>query len=115
MALTPQGFEVEEQSEADVFLTDEQAEPSKTWRLDFENGRIRGFIDEERAIRQYIQKALLTARNRFIIYDDQYGSELEDLIGQQLTTELIETEIPRLVREAIIYDDRIEDVSNIVI
>lgn len=113
MALTPQGFEVDEEVTEDVVITESQPAPSKTWRLDFENGRIRGFIDNERAIRQYVRKALLTARNRFIIYDDQYGSELESLIGQQLTTALIETEIPRLVREAIVYDDRIDNVTNI--
>lgn len=110
MALTPETFDIDEEVVQDVEVVDSQPEPSKTWRIDFANGRIGGFIDGEESIRQYIRKAIATARNRYIIYDGDYGSELEDLIGQSLTTELMESEIPRLVYEAIAYDDRIEEV-----
>lgn len=113
MALTPETFDVEESQ--DVIVVDEQSSPSKTWRIDFEGNRIRGMADGEQALRQFIRKAIETTRNRFIIYDDQYGCELDDLIGQNVSTELIETEIPRLIREALIYDDRVSDVTNIEI
>lgn len=112
MALTPETFEVGSEVE-DVVIVDAQPESAMTWRIDYATGRIGGYIDGSEALRQYIRKAIATARNRYIIYDGDYGSELEDLIGMDLTTSLIETEIPRLVREAIAYDDRIEDVSSI--
>lgn len=111
MALTPETFDVDDEIAQDVEIVDTQPEPSKTWRLDFANGRIGGLIDGDESIRQYIRKAIATARNRYIIYDGDYGSELEDLIGQSLTTELMESELPRLIYEAIAYDDRIEDVA----
>lgn len=88
-------------------------ETSRTWRIDFENGRIREVIDGEPALRQFIRKAIMTARYRFVIYDDQYGSEVDRLIGAYDATDaLIRAELPRLIREALIYDDRIANVDN---
>ncbi|WP_010495090.1 DUF2634 domain-containing protein [Paenibacillus elgii] len=89
--------------------------PSKTYALDFETGEISGLIDGPDAIRQFIRKAIATARFRFLIYDAQYGCELEDLIGQDVPMPLLQAEIPRVIREALIYDDRIADVGNFVI
>lgn len=113
MALTPETFNEELDEVTDVIITDSQPEPSRTWRLDFESGRIGGFIDGDEAIRQYIRKAIQTARNRYLIYDGDYGSELEDLLGRSVTPDLLDVELPRLVRESIEYDDRIASVTNI--
>jgi Protein of unknown function (DUF2634) len=90
-------------------------EPSLTYRLDFENGAIDGFIDEDDALRQFIIKAIRTARFRYLIYDDDYGSELEDLIGADVTEAFLNEEIPRVIRETLIYDDRIADVRDFII
>ncbi|MFZ4454343.1 DUF2634 domain-containing protein [Salibacterium aidingense] len=90
----------------------ETRQPSKTWRLDFENGRIRRPIDGERAIRQFVRKTLMTERFRYAIYSADHGSELESLIGANITDNLKNVEIPRLVREALVVDDRIADVTN---
>lgn len=114
MALTPINFIVNnEQQAATSVQTDEM--PSKTWSIDLEKGRLGRVVDGETAIRQYIRKAFMTARNRFLIYDDFYGEELTDLIGQNLTPNLMQVEIPRVVREAIIYDDRIASVPNVIV
>lgn len=106
-------FPLQNEEERFIEINEEETiEPSKTYRLDFEKGRIGGFIDEEQAIRQFIRKALMTARFRFLIYDDQYGNELEDLIGSDVTDEFLQSEIPRAITDALIYDDRIEDVRD---
>ncbi|GCD83661.1 hypothetical protein PTHTG4_27250 [Parageobacillus thermoglucosidasius] len=89
--------------------------PSKTYRIDFERGELGGIIDGEEAILQFIQKAIMTARSRFFIYNDEYGCEIEDIIGKNVSNELLEEEIPRLIKEAIEYDDRIESASNFII
>ncbi|QVY62994.1 DUF2634 domain-containing protein [Cytobacillus gottheilii] len=83
--------------------------PSKTYALG--EGTIDGFIDGETALRQFISKAIRTARYRFLIYDDEYGCEIEDLIGSDVTAELLQSEIPQIITDALIYDDRIESVS----
>lgn len=90
----------------------ERASPTKTYKLDFETGKISGIVDGKDALKQFIHKAIITARFRFPIYDDQYGCELEDLIGQDIPYELFETEVKRVIKDALIYDDRINDVTN---
>ena len=114
MALTPINYVVNDE-EIQTESVDNFIQPSKTWKIDLENGRIRTFIDDKEAIRQYIRKALMTSRNRYLIYDDFYGEEILDLLGHNLTQQLMDVEIPRLVREAIIYDDRIESVPGVVV
>lgn len=95
-----------------VLTVDEQEiiEPSKTYRLGYDTNEISGLIDGEEALRQFIIKAIRTARFRFLIYDNQYGSELEELIGSDVSLELLQTEIPRVITDALIYDDRVADV-----
>lgn len=97
-----------------VVTTDEIAtvEPSKTYRLSYESNEISGLIDGEEALRQFIVKAITTARFRFLIYDEQYGSELDELIGADVSLELLQMEIPRVITEALIYDDRVADVTD---
>lgn len=67
------------------------------------------------ALSVWIAKALLTARYRWPIYSPAFGCELENIIGYDLPRAVLESEIPRLIREALIYDDRIEDVKDFVI
>jgi hypothetical protein len=114
MALTPDN--IDEPIETDTVEEDaEEIEPSKTWALDFENGTLGGFIDGDEAIKQFALKALITERSKYAIYTDDYGTELLDLIGEDVTADLLESEIPRMVEEALIYDDRIDSVSDIVL
>jgi len=91
----------------------EESQPSKTYKIDFENGRLGGFIDNKQALQQAVYKALITARERFPIYTDAYGCELDDLIGESVTKAFMETEIPRVIEEALIYDDRIDSVNDL--
>jgi phage baseplate assembly protein W len=114
MALTP---EIALVGDIELETTDDitMVQPSRTIKLDFQAGTLGGYIDEEEAIRQFAEKALRTARSRFLIYDDDYGCEIEDLLGQTATREYIDTEIPRMIQEALIYDDRIDDVNNFIV
>ena len=102
-----------EQAESDGAITAEQTGPGKTWEIKFEYGRLYGVIDEIAAVIQFAHKAILTARNKHLAYSDQYGCELHDLIGAETTAGYLEAEIPRMVREALVYDDRINDVTNV--
>ncbi|MBO8158821.1 DUF2634 domain-containing protein [Thermosyntropha sp.] len=72
-------------------------------------------VDGPDALRVWITKALLTTRYRWPIYSSAFGCELEDIIGFDLPRAVLESEIPRFVREALIYDDRIEDVKDFVV
>lgn len=86
--------------------------PSRTYMLDFESGQIKEkLIDGQEAIRQSIQKAVLTARYRYLIYNSQYGCEIETLLGQDISPQLLHSEITRVITEAIKEDDRIQAVE----
>lgn len=92
-----------------------ETQPNKTYSLDLKKGEIGSLIDGEQALRQFILKAIETARFRFLIYSDEYGSELDSLIGEDISQELLNTEIPRVITDALIYDDRVKAVNNFVI
>lgn len=89
------------------------AEPSKTFRLDLQRYRIGNMTDSKEALKQAIAKSILTPRSRHRIYDDTYGCELWELIGADVTNAFIDAEIPRMVTEAIVYDDRILTVTDV--
>jgi hypothetical protein len=88
-------------------------QPSRTWKLDIENGRIAGMIDGVEAVRQAVYKTLQTKRFAHEIYDAGYGAELSGLIGQSRT--FAESELRRRIREALLQDDRILDVTDVEI
>jgi hypothetical protein len=111
MALSP--LTPIEDDESRVISVSDSVSPTKTYEL--KDGYIGGFIDGDSAIQQTVAKALRTARYRFLVYDDDYGSEIEDLIAQQLPMELLELEIPRVIKDALTIDDRISDVVDFVI
>lgn len=92
-------------------VVEEQQQPSLTWKLDFENKRITQMIDGLEAVKQAAFVILETERFQYLIYSFNFGSELQGLIGKSPL--LVQSEIRRLIREALLQDDRITDVQNI--
>lgn len=89
-------------------ITEAEEQPSLTYCLDLKKRRIIGKVDALRAVNQAIEKALITARFHCLIYDNQYGSEIKEVIvDKKSTPELIEAMIPRLVEDALKPDTRI--------
>jgi hypothetical protein len=87
--------------------------PSKTYKLDLDKGRIVGYVDGQAAVRQAIRKAIITPRFKCLIYDHQYGSEIEAAVIQKdATRQYTEAIIPGFVRDALRPDTRITGVSN---
>lgn len=95
-------------SDKDILQIDESTEPSNTFFIDFEKGRISGFVDEREAVKQAIMLILNTERYKFLIYSWNYGVELEELIGTH--PDIVEDEVERLISEALLQDDRITAV-----
>lgn len=92
----------------------EEIQTSRTYRIDFENGRMTGeIIDGIEAIKQFIYIALRTARFAYPIYTSDTGSEIHDLLADgEVTIDYKIAELPRLITDALIYDERIESVDN---
>lgn len=93
----------------DEEVVDLALESSKTYRV--LNGRVIGWIDNKQALRQAIEKLLHTERYMYEIYTDEYGVELQALIGESF--DLVEAEIGRVIKEALLVDERIVSVENI--
>ena len=89
--------------------TELELDASKTYRV--LNGRVVGWIDNKQALRQAIEKLLHTERYMYEIYTDEYGIELQALIGENF--DLVEAEIGRIIKEALLADDRIVSVNTI--
>lgn len=96
------GEDVEVQTTADA--------PTRTFRIDFDAGRIGGFCDETEAMKQAIYKILLTERFAYLIYSWNYGIEWNAVAGKSYP--VFESEIRRVIREALLADSRITDVTD---
>lgn len=88
-----------------------QEQPSLTWKLDLENKRITQMVDGLEAVKQAVFIILETQRFQYLIYSFDFGSELEGLIGKSPL--FVQSEIRRLIKEALLQDERITDVQNV--
>lgn len=92
-------------------LVQQQQQPSLTWALDFDRGRVVGRIDGIDAVRQAVLKTLQTDRFGHLIYSGNYGHELHTLIGKSPL--YVQAEASRMVSEALLQDDRIKEVEGV--
>lgn len=76
--------------------------------LDEISDRINGYTDELNAVKQAVYLILNTERYKFIIYSWDYGVEFVDLIGKPMP--YVMSELPRRIKDALVTDNRIEDV-----
>lgn len=85
-------------------------EPTLTWKIDFQNKRVVNYTDGLEAMEQVVFKILNTERYKYLIYDWGYGVELADLYGKDKG--YVYSELKRRIREALMVDDRISDVTD---
>ena len=90
-------------------MINQERQPSKTYKIDFEAGKIAGFADGLDAVRQAVYKILNTERFEYIIYSHNYGREFKDLYGKPRY--FVYAELERRIKEALLWDDRITSVS----
>lgn len=102
MQLTPNTYDFNAE-----FQTEEFA--NKTYKIDFQENRIIGKIDNLEAVGQAVYKILHTERFNYLIYSWDYGVELESLIGKDY--EFILGDLQRRIEEALLQDDRIEGIE----
>ena len=84
--------------------------PSRTYKIDFDAGRVGGFCDETEAMKQAIYKILQTERFAYLIYSWNYGIELDAVVGKSY--QVFASEIKRVITEALLADSRITDVTD---
>lgn len=84
-------------------------QPTRTYRVDFESGRVSGFSDGIEAMKQAVFLILNTERFKHLIYSWSYGNELSSVFGKDM--ELAKSEIKRIITEALTQDERITAVE----
>lgn len=98
---------MEDDQTDDLEIEDVDTETSLTWEV--KNGRIVSKIDDEAAVIQAIEKILETERSAYPIYSENYGHDLDELVGK--SEDYVEAEIQRVLEEALTEDDRITGVT----
>ncbi|MGE8207688.1 DUF2634 domain-containing protein [Heyndrickxia sp. NPDC080065] len=106
MALSPE-VDVEELDSVEIIPI------LKTFRYDFERNRLTSeIIDRLEAAKQIIMFALKIQRYAYPIFSSDVGNEIEEMLSDNETTiEYKKMELPRLITEALIYLDFVEEVS----
>lgn len=88
------------------------SQPSKTWIIDRNTMQVSSMDKGLDAVRQAVEIALNVERYKWTIYSTNFGSELNDLVGEDEA--YIIAEIPRLVEGALSPDSRVVSVDNYV-
>lgn len=86
----------------------------RTYRMDFQNKRIIGMVDGLDAAGQNMAKALQTRRYAYEIYDDQYGCDLMNKIGNvDLSPGYLEADIPAIISDTFLNMEEIVEVGDL--
>lgn len=86
----------------------------RTYRMDFQNKRIIGMVDGMEAAGQNMFKALQTRRYAYEIYDDQYGSDVMNKIGNaDLSPDYLESDIPEMISDAFQNMEEILEIDDL--
>lgn len=106
--------EIDLDEDSEVPLAQEWAWDFKELDFKTRNGRMY-LVEENEAIKIWLWKLFNTVRFRYLIFDWDYGHELENLIGQGYTEGYLNSEAERYVREAIEYnlEDYITDIREV--
>lgn len=90
---------------------EEQLLPTRTYKV--KNGRIQEMTNGLDAIAQAVDKVLQTERFEFVIYSEDYGTELDRFIGQDFS--YIEADLERTITDALLVDERIGSIEDFAV
>ncbi|GIP20424.1 DUF2634 domain-containing protein [Paenibacillus sp. J22TS3] len=109
------------ENEAVEGAADDNVMFGRSWRFDYEAGEFimtptgkLAVADEQEAWIQWCMKVIRTPRYRYLVYSRDYGHELEDLIGSGVSRAVYESEIQRMIAEALMTDSRTERVDGFI-
>lgn len=104
MQITPETYDFNAEFQTEQFA-------NKTYKINFEEKRIIGEIDDLEAVKQAVYKILHTERFNSLVYSWDYGVEFENLIGKDY--DFILGDLQRRIEEALLQDDRIARIENV--
>jgi len=104
-------FDIDD-AELDVEV-EEDKEPSD-YEIDFATGKLTGrIITGLPAIKQWVMIVLGTDKYYYTQYSWNHGCELRDLIGKGFKQDYIESEVKRIITDALSMSKDIKGISNL--
>lgn len=104
-------FDIEDD---EIDLKIEESKAPSDYEIDLDTGKLTGkIITGLDAIKQWVRIVLLTDRYFYPQYSWDHGSELNSLIGQTYDSNLIESEVKRMIRDALLVSKDINSVDDI--
>lgn len=97
------------QEDFDKFLDKIEIEKQNNKGYRVVDNRVAGYVDGVDSLEQAISFILATERFRFITMSDNVGVEFEELFGEN--RDLAELKLKDTITEAILSDDRVEEIS----
>lgn len=89
---------------------------TRSFKIDFENGRILSQLtDLPETVRQQAVLSIMTERGVHTVLGDDFGAQIRETIAAAPTQEVATLEIDEDIRDALVDDIRISDVTNIVV
>lgn len=90
----------------------------REYAYDFEHNRLllrngnTYLVEGNEALKIWVHKVLSTARFRYIAYDASYGSELDTLKGTPLNDAVAQSEVKRMMIEALMCNPYIKELDS---
>lgn len=93
------------------FTTD--PEPYKTYKMNMESLTIEGLCDGKEALEQAVYKLIMTEKDFYLIYDENYGIKLVDLYGKDIA--FVSALIKLRLEDCFKNDTRIKDIESLIL
>lgn len=77
-----------------------------------ENGQLK-IVEGNDALKVWIYKVIKTERYKYVVYNDDYGTEIFKYIGKNYTRKYTEAEIVRDIKEALLINEYIIEIKKI--
>lgn len=106
-------------SHAEETISDDKKLPLfREYAYDFDQNclKTRGgqtyLVERDEALKIWLYHALRVARYRYAAHSHEYGNELEELVGTAGNREILESEIARYIKEAVMACPYIQEISD---
>lgn len=109
-------IDLEKRTKKEIPLAKEYAFDIEKKEFKFKDGKMY-LVTGIEAVKLWIWKLFMTSRYKELIFNWDYGSDLENLIGKGYTQGYLNSEAERYVREAVKYNlsQYVKDIKNVVV
>lgn len=120
MSIFPANADINIEEETEIENIKEEFPVFREYKINFSSGELitndhekNIIVEKDEALKIWIWKVLQTSKNKWKIYSNNYGNELETLIGKGYSKELVDSEVSRYLEECLLANPYIKSIENI--